>query len=238
MAEQSRIGDLLVAAGAITRVQLGAALADQRSFGKPLGSILVAMGYLDEETLMRTLAQQLKLPIAWLRDKVVEDEVRDLLSAELALKHRVLPLRVTIESSGKVLYLAMESPHDLAALDAVRFQLGHTVSPVLAAASELDDALERHYGPGSAGLAIHMGDGLQARTAPEILTFGQLKAAPAAMEIPLEDVVKAAPAAHLDRHASAEAALATLLQLIEIFLDNGIVTPEELRNRLRPYLPK
>ncbi len=78
----------------------------------------------------------------------------------------------------------------------------------------------------------------QARQAPEILTFGQLKAVPAALEISLEDVVEEAPAANLDRHASAEAALATLLQLIEIFLDSGIVTPEALRNRLRPYLSK
>jgi len=80
------------------------------------------MGFLDEETLMRTLARQLKLPVAWLRGKWVDDEVRDLLPAELALKHRVLPLTVTVEDTGKVLHLAMHDPNDLEALDAVRFQ--------------------------------------------------------------------------------------------------------------------
>ncbi len=64
MAERPKLGDLLVAAGAISLTQLGGALADQRSFGKPLGSILVQMGYLDEETLMRTLARQLGLSVA------------------------------------------------------------------------------------------------------------------------------------------------------------------------------
>ena len=137
MAERPRLGELLLAAGAIDQTQLGAALADQRNFGMPLGTILVQMGYLDEETLMRTLARQLELPVAWLRGKWVEDAVRDLLPAELALKHHVLPLSVTFQDTGKVLNLAMHNPYDLEALDAVGFQVGHEVSPVLAAASEL-----------------------------------------------------------------------------------------------------
>ncbi len=128
MAERSKLGDMLVAAGAINLTQLGAAMADQRSFGMPLGTILVQMGYLDEETLIRTLARQLELPVAWLRDKWVDDAVRDLLPAELALKHRVLPLSVTFQDSGKVLHLAMHNPHDIEALDAVGYQVGHKVS--------------------------------------------------------------------------------------------------------------
>ncbi len=238
MAERPKIGDLLVAAGAINPTQLGAALADQQSFGKPLGYILVQMGYLDEETLTRTLARQLKLPVAWLRDKWLEDAVRDLLPAELALKHRVLPLSVTFEDTGKVLHLAMHDPNDFEALDAVGFQVGHKVSPVLAAASELDDALKRHYEPGSGSPAhaIDIGAEPQGRQAPEILTFGQPKARPAAKEILLNDPVAAAPAAKGMGHASTEAALAAFLQLVQIFVDNGIVTAEELTKRLQPYL--
>ncbi len=243
MAERLKLGELLMAAGAIDQTQLGAALADQRTFGKPLGYILVHMGYLDEETLTRTLARQLELPVAWLRDKWVDDAVRDLLPAELALKHRVLPLSVTIEDTGKVLHLAMHDPHDLEALDAAGFQVGHKVSPVLAAASELDDALKRHYEPGSGGPAhaVDIGGEPQARQAPDILTFGQEKAAPASQQIELNDVVGAAPTAGAPPakamgRASTDAALAAFLQLVEIFLDNGIVTAEELTRRLQPYL--
>lgn len=241
MAERPKLGDMLIAAGAIDKTQLGAALAHQRNFGRPLGSILIQMGYLDEETLVRTLARQLKIPVAWLRGKWVEDAVRDLLPAELALKHRVLPLTVTIEDTGKVLHLAMHDPHDLDALDAVRFQVGHKVSPVLAAASELDDALKRHYEPGSAGPAHAIDGGPQARQVPELLTFRQQKAAPATEEAQLPDAVAAAPAASAPAakavgHASTEAAIAVFLQLIEIFMDNGIVTAEELTKRIQPYL--
>ena len=67
MPKRPKLGELLVMAGAIDQIQLGAALADQRQFGHPLGATLVRMGFLDEEALIRTLARQLKLPIAWLR---------------------------------------------------------------------------------------------------------------------------------------------------------------------------
>ena len=243
--ERPRLGDLLVAAGAIDTTQLSAALLDQRNFGLPLGRILVQMGYLDEETLMRTLARQLELPVAWLRNKWVEDAVRDLLPAALALKHQVLPLLVTFRDTGKVLHLAMHNPDDIEALDAVGFQVGYEVRPVLAAASELQDAIKRHYDTDSGGPAHAIEIGAEppvepARQAPEILIFRQKKAAPAAEAIELDEVLAGVPVASAAAakgvaHASTEAALASFLQLIEIFVDNGIVTAEVLRKRLQPY---
>jgi MshEN domain len=145
MANKPKIGELLLAAGAINKVQLGAALADQRNFGRPLGSVLVQMGYLDEETLIRTLGDQLDLPVAWLRGTWVDPEVIDLVPAKLALKHRVLPLAEVLSDTGKLLYIGMQDPHDLEALDAIRFKVGHKIQPVLVPQSELDDALKRHY---------------------------------------------------------------------------------------------
>jgi hypothetical protein len=63
MPDRPKLGELLVMTGAIDQTQLGAALAEQRRFGHPLGTTLVRMGFLDEEALIRTLARQLKLPI-------------------------------------------------------------------------------------------------------------------------------------------------------------------------------
>ena len=55
---------------------------------------LVLMGFLEEETLIRTLAAQLKLPVARIRGKRVNAEVVELVPVELAEKHRCLPLFV------------------------------------------------------------------------------------------------------------------------------------------------
>jgi len=145
MAERLKLGELLVMAGAIDQGQLAQALSHQRQFRQPLGKTLVSLGFIDEEAMIRTLARQLKLPVAWLDGKWVEPQVLELVPAEIARKHCCLPLTVTDGAAGKVLHLAMQDPGNLEVLDAVSFRIGHKVSPVLASPTELEDALQRHY---------------------------------------------------------------------------------------------
>ena len=143
--ERPKIGELLVAAGVIEPDVLDAALEKQRAQGGGrLGGILVRMGALDEELLVRTVARQLELPVAWLRGKQVKPEVLSQLPREVALRHRCLP--VMIDRKGpETLLVAMEDPSDTSALDEVAIAAGRPVRVVLAAPSELDDAFARHY---------------------------------------------------------------------------------------------
>ncbi|MCH7645313.1 MAG: hypothetical protein IH974_10820 [Myxococcales bacterium] len=233
MPERPKLGELLVMAGAIDQTQLGAALADQRQYGRPLGITLVRMGFLDEETLVRTLARQLRLPIAWLRDKWVGQEVLDLVPAELALKHRCLPLTVNDDGRGKVLHLAMQDPGDLEALDAVGFHVGHSVSPVLAAPSELEEALQRHYESGkSEGRATASQPEVQ--EVPELLMF-ELKAQAATPETKLDFEFGTGPSdASL---MSSQAVLSALTQLLTVLMDKDIISREEVVQWFRNFLP-
>ena len=233
MAERPKLGELLVMAGAIDQTQLGQALAEQRRFGHPLGATLVRMGFLDEEALVRTLARQLKLPIAWLRGKWVEQEVLDLVPAELALKHRCLPLTVNDAGRGKVLHLAMQDPGDLETLDAIRFHVGHNVRPVLAAPSELEEALQRHYESGkSEGRAAARRPEVQ--EVPELLMF-ELKAQAATPEAELDFEFGTGPSdASL---MSSQAVLSALTQLLTVLMQKGIISREEVAERFRDFLP-
>jgi type IV pilus assembly protein PilB len=230
MAERPKLGELLVAAGAINQTQLGAALGDQRQYGRPLGITLVRLGYLDEETLVRALARQLKLPIAWLRDKWVGQEVLDLVPAELALKHRCLPLVVKDDGHGKVLHLAMQDPGDLETLDAVQFHVGHNVSPVLAAPSELEEALQRHYESGkSKGRAT--ANRPEVQELPEMLTF-ETKAQAATPETNLEFVTEPSDESLM----SSQSVFSGLTQLLTVLMDKGIVSREEAVQWFRNFL--
>lgn len=144
MVERPKIGELLVAAGVIDSAALESALEKQRAEGGRLGKILIAMHALDEEMLVRTVARQLEMPVAWLRGKQVKAEVLSQLPRHVALRHRCLP--VMIDRKGpETLLVAMEDPSDAAALDEVAIAAGRPVRVVLAAPSELDDALARHY---------------------------------------------------------------------------------------------
>jgi type IV pilus assembly protein PilB len=145
MSKRLKLGEILLAKGLISDTQLAAALGEQRRWGKRLGMTLVLMGALEEETLIRTLAAQLKLPVARIRGKRVNNEVIELVPVELAEKHRCLPLFVKDQGGARELFLAMEDPSDLDALGELGFRIGFRIRPVLVAPTELEDALQRHY---------------------------------------------------------------------------------------------
>ena len=145
MGKRLKLGEMLVAKGLISDQQLAAALAEQRRWGKRLGMTLVLMGSLEEETLIRTLAAQLKLPVARIRGKRVSNEVIELVPVELAEKHRCLPLFMKDQGGSRELFLAMEDPSDLDAQGELGFRIGFRIRPVLVAPTELEDALQRHY---------------------------------------------------------------------------------------------
>jgi type IV pilus assembly protein PilB len=145
MSKRLKLGEMLVSKGLITEPQLASALGEQRRWGKRLGMTLVLMGFLEEETLIRTLASQLKLPVARIRGKRVNPEVVELVPVELAEKHRCLPLFVKEQGGSRELFLAMEDPSDLDAQGELGFRIGFRIRPVLVAPTELEDALQRHY---------------------------------------------------------------------------------------------
>jgi hypothetical protein len=140
-----KLGQILVSKQLITPEQLAAALGEQQHSGARLGTQLVRMGALDEETLIRTLAGQLKLPVARIRGKRVNDDVLELVPKHLAEKHRCLPLFLKQEGKVRVLFVAMEDPSDGDALDDLGRVTGETLRPVLVGPTELEDALGQHY---------------------------------------------------------------------------------------------
>ena len=145
MSKRPKLGELLVRAGAIGEVELQTALASQKDEGRPLGTTLVKLGFLDEDTLIRALAAQLGFPVVKLRGKRLSSEVIDLVPSELAEKYRCIPLLVNQEKDGAVIYLGMEDPADSDAVREIADQIGRKLRPVLVAPSELQQAIRRHY---------------------------------------------------------------------------------------------
>jgi hypothetical protein len=129
MGARLKLGEMLVAKGLIDEAQLASALEEQRRWGKRLGMTLVLMGLLEEETLIRVLAAQLKLPVARIRGKRVNEEVIELVPVELAEKHRCLPLFMKDLGGTRELFVAMEDPSDLDAQGELGFRIGFRIRP-------------------------------------------------------------------------------------------------------------
>ncbi|MDP2875055.1 MAG: type IV-A pilus assembly ATPase PilB [Holophaga sp.] len=146
----SKLGDMLVKAQLITEPQLEEALKVQRREGGKLGSIAVRQGFCSDQDIVSFLGMQYGVPAADLDQwPLIESAVIALVPAELANKHKVLPL----QRSGNVLTLAMSDPTDIFAMDDVRFHTGYNIDPVVSSEMGLIRGIERYYG-GSSGLRL------------------------------------------------------------------------------------
>lgn len=140
-----KLGRIFVALGVLDEDQENAALEYSLKWGVPFGQACVKMGLLDEKTVVTALSIQMGLPSVGLGSIQVTPDVIAFLPAELAEKHRLVP--VALVGSGKgTLVVAMSSPKNLAIIDEIAFRTGRRVSPVLAPDSEIDAALLKYYG--------------------------------------------------------------------------------------------
>ena len=75
--KSNRLGEALVERGLLRPDHLEAALAEQAHSGRPLGRVLVGNGFVTEETLAETLAEQLGIDFLDLRRLEINvDQVR------------------------------------------------------------------------------------------------------------------------------------------------------------------
>ena len=137
----TRIGDLLIEEGLITREQLGQALTEQRSSGMRLGYVLVKMGFVQELEITKMLARQYHVPAVDLGKFKVEEKIVNLVPADVALKHTVLPLK----REGRSLTVAMAEPGDVQVVDDLKFITRCDIVPVIAGEYTLRTAIEKYY---------------------------------------------------------------------------------------------
>jgi len=227
MTTKPKLGELLVQAGVIDTAQLNAALGEQRQWGKPLGMTLVRMGMLDEDTLVQTLASQLKVPVVKLAGKSVNPDVLAQVPRELALEHRCLPLLLNDEGGQQVLYLGMEDPSDLTVLDEIGFRRGGKVKPVLVAPSELDEALARHDAWGAATNSPGDAEGSDSELDDIHFEDGSFASPPLGNAPPTDR--GGAPGSE----SASPTQAAILRALSQLLVEKGIITRDEFVERVR-----
>ena len=137
-----RLGELLTARGLITHEELGKALDEQKRTKDRLNVILVRMGLIGEEQLVKFLAQQYGVRVLEFSGTVDPGLIR-LVPAGVARKYELVP----VERYGNSLIVAMTDPTNLAAVDDVAFLTGLNVVPGIAPSSLIRKILEQSYPP-------------------------------------------------------------------------------------------
>lgn len=145
-ATKKRLPDMLLEQNLVTQEQLQHCINQHRQTGQSLPSLLVQNEYLSEEDLVITLSEQLGIPHIRVAHYSIPKEVLSEVPETLARQYQMLPVSVT----GDVLTLAMADPLNIMALDDLRMLTSYEIEPVVAVASELAAAIDKHYGGGKA----------------------------------------------------------------------------------------
>ena len=164
----SRLDDRLVAEKLISTEQLQRALAEQKGSADKLGTILVRLGFITEDSLVSFLSKQYSIPAITVAQVDPDPDVLKLVPEQIAKKHSVLP----IKRMGNTLTLAMADPTNVFALDDVGFMTGLQIQPVVASEAAIRKAFERLYETG-ASVTDMMSELEEADTDVEVVEGGE-----------------------------------------------------------------
>src|SRR2546426_331479 len=143
MSARLKLGELLIQEGLIDAHQLQSALGHQRQWGGRLGQILVDKRFLSEEAIADAVAKRLGMKRIDLGAMPIDPAALAKIDLKVCEEKHIFPC--AIREQGKVLWVAMEDPSDLDALDDVTHRVRMRVSPVVATATQIRDAIARGY---------------------------------------------------------------------------------------------
>lgn len=172
-----RVGEVLVAEGAITNEQLQKALESQRGDTRMLGELLVAQGLISQKVLVKAMATCLGVPGCVLRHGLIDPGVVKLVGIEECERLRAIPMF----KIGRLLTVAMAEPQSLPSIDRIAKLTHCDVRPVFALASNVLEFVKK-YGSGDVDV-------------DEFLT----KLQDTAVEVVEREMVDEGPAADLDK---------------------------------------
>jgi type II secretion system protein E len=140
-----QLGQVLVLEGKLDPDDLELALREHHKTNERVGNILVKMGLVSEEDVLRALAEQLQLPFVRLTDVQIPKEIIEKIPAKLVSHYHLVPL----EQTNGTLRVAVSDPLDVHTLDDLRVILQMEVEPVVAPPKDINEAIKRYYGIGA-----------------------------------------------------------------------------------------
>lgn len=137
---QKRLGDILIASGAITQQQLEEALRNKKP-GERIGETLINQGYITQQDVINSLQQQLGIDYIDLTKTVINPSLSRYIPKQLAKENDIVPVR----ESGGNLFLAMADPLNFMALEQARITSKCNIVPMIAKKEAVEHAINVLY---------------------------------------------------------------------------------------------
>ncbi|HXH60095.1 MAG TPA: hypothetical protein VNI20_01925 [Fimbriimonadaceae bacterium] len=139
--EYNRIGQLLVRKGLLTEEQVQKALQAQSECHSRLGEVISAMGWVSDEDLATTLAEQFDYEYLDIKGIEPDSEALNVVSGRWALANLVLPLKW---NDGRF-EIALSDPIDVKATDEIRQRVRCPLRIYLSVPDALKNSIIRSY---------------------------------------------------------------------------------------------
>lgn len=232
--------ELLLRHRAIDEEHLRAAREHQKKSGGELGRVLVELGYVSEELLLRAQAHQLGIPLVNLAQSPPPRELALALTEALCRRFGVVPVSGNLEA--RLLRVATSAPGNTGRLATLAEASGFRIEEAAATAESIDRALRAVFAKSGGGDGFDLGAELEAESAPPA-PAPPLHPEPEALPELRERLVRLEKMVSNQQFAALLARIERLEQIAEndhhalnvmgqILLDLGFITREELKKRL------
>lgn len=133
--------NVLLEGNLITEKQLNDAKDKQIGAKKPIQELLVEMGFIKEEDLIKISSKVFDTPVLELGKEEIDSSATKLISYDVAKRYGVFPVR----KEKDALLLAMSNPQDIIALDDIKIMTNMKIKPILSTKSDIANSIEKYY---------------------------------------------------------------------------------------------
>ena len=139
-----RLGTILVDMGYLDEEGLWKILEEQkRADGELLGKVAARLGLVREDQVLKGLGEQLGMKVMKLENTTIPSELTELVNETMATAYKVVP--VSQNKKDKSITVALAEPQNPSTLDSLKMFLGVEVKGVIASESEVMATIERLY---------------------------------------------------------------------------------------------
>ena len=140
-AGKTKIGELLSKEGYITKFQLDEALKFQKKNEGRLGSVLLRLGYVDENTIVNVLSRIYNYPSVIISKITPDPKAIEQLPYKTSKKYMAFPIRL----DGDELAITMAEPTDTTAVEMLQHEAQKTLAVNVSAEKDIVDAYRKYY---------------------------------------------------------------------------------------------
>jgi len=139
-----RLGTIMIDMGYLDEETLWKVLEEQKRSGTDLiGKVAVRMGVVKEDQVMKALGEQLGMKVVKLADVTIPAELTELVNESMATAYKIVP--ISQNKKDKSLTVAMAEPQNPSTLDSLKMFLSTEVKGAISTEADVMAAIERLY---------------------------------------------------------------------------------------------